>query len=492
MFHWICPECGREIAPTVRECPVCDPNAIVAEPALVGVVEAPPARTLSDAAPPARTLSDAAPPARTLSDAAPPARIPSDAAPAARISDKPTPVAQILEPALPAVRRPNATARALPAPETVTQPSEPILPQLGTVSRGNPLEDLSALLDGEHDQEIQAAKVQESKPSDPPRSEQSFPIATPSPATPPKLRAWIAALGPAAEPSRSPLTGTSQSKPLAEPPLVRTKIALPPIDARNPGRRAVRHPDEPVAAISAPASKPADPVTPFDGPAPALAALTNYSPLAGRPMRPAVPSREVFKRDVGPRTTLPGPMLTSRLVKFQDRELNPILPERRLVRKRLIPGWAATVLIVGTVLVAGFNSIFSIVPRSGGDAKVSAGNDVEAASSSAVPAAPETNSLSKAIEVTGFRIQMDPAKKPEIQYLVVNHTANPFSGVTVYVTLHAAHEAPGQPPIGKFQFGAPDLKPYESKEMASAIERVNRPTDLPQWQDLRADVEIGQ
>src|SRR6266851_790572 len=24
MFHWICPECGREIPPAVKECPACD------------------------------------------------------------------------------------------------------------------------------------------------------------------------------------------------------------------------------------------------------------------------------------------------------------------------------------------------------------------------------------------------------------------------------------------------------------------------------------
>src|SRR5258706_14582838 len=41
MFHWICPECGREIAPTVRECPVCDPVAARVETALAGEVEAP-------------------------------------------------------------------------------------------------------------------------------------------------------------------------------------------------------------------------------------------------------------------------------------------------------------------------------------------------------------------------------------------------------------------------------------------------------------------
>ena len=27
MFHWICPECGREIPPAVTECPACDPKS---------------------------------------------------------------------------------------------------------------------------------------------------------------------------------------------------------------------------------------------------------------------------------------------------------------------------------------------------------------------------------------------------------------------------------------------------------------------------------
>src|SRR5260221_809090 len=48
MFHWICPECGREIAPTVRECPVCDPMAAQADLVHAGVVEAP-ARTVNGA-----------------------------------------------------------------------------------------------------------------------------------------------------------------------------------------------------------------------------------------------------------------------------------------------------------------------------------------------------------------------------------------------------------------------------------------------------------
>ena len=52
MFHWICPECGREIAPTIRECPACDPVAATVETALAGEVEAP-ARAGKEAAAPA-------------------------------------------------------------------------------------------------------------------------------------------------------------------------------------------------------------------------------------------------------------------------------------------------------------------------------------------------------------------------------------------------------------------------------------------------------
>jgi len=183
-------------------------------------------------------------------------------------------------------------------------------------------------------------------------------------------------------------------------------------------------------------------------------------------------------------------MLTRRLVKFMDRELNPILPAMLRVNKRLIPGWMASALIIGTLLGAGFTSVISIV-RPSADGKQITVADVEASAPAPEPR-PAAAQLAKAIEVTGFRIQMDPAKKSEIQYLVVNHTPSRFNGVTVHVTLYAADAKAGQPPLCKFQFAAPNLAPYQSRDMTSAIEQVTRPVTLPDWQDLRAAVEIGQ
>jgi hypothetical protein len=374
--------------------------------------------------------------------------------------------------------------------EQLSQTAEPILPQFDAAPSDNPLENISAALDEPH--------AAPERRKDPPPSEERFPISAPSPSVPPVLRAWIADLGPAPEKTRTPVTGTSQAKPQAEPPLVVATVAIPQPPARSVAFISARAEDAPLEALPVAPSKPVEVVTPYSGPVPALADLTNYSPLAGRPMRPAVPQPHVLKNDSAPRTTLPGPMLTSKLVKFQDPELNPVLPERRLVRSRWLPGWVVTVMIVGTVLGAGFSSVFSIVPRSGSETKASGIGKVEAAEPESVPATvpvtPTTasNALSRTIEVTGFRVQADPGKKSAIQYLVVNHTAAYLGDVTIYVTLHSAKDAPGQPPFAKFQFGAPELGPYESKEMSIPFDRANRPGLTPSWQDLRADVEIGQ
>ena len=103
-----------------------------------------------------------------------------------------------------------------------------------------------------------------------------------------------------------------------------------------------------------------------------------------------------------------------------------------------------------------------------------------------------SNPLSKAIEVTGIRIVMDPSQKPQVQYLVVNHSPARFPDATIYVTLRSADAHIGQAPLCRFSFAAPNLGPFEAKEMISSIEKTSRTVNLPEWQDLRAEVELGQ
>ena len=237
--------------------------------------------------------------------------------------------------------------------------------------------------------------------------------------------------------------------------------------------------------------------------APDMAPLGRYSPLENHPLRPAPPPEDLRKTHTAPRFTLPGPMLTRALASFEDRALKPIFLEARAFRNRLTLGWLAAVLVVGTGLGVGISSLISMGQRSSADSRPAASVERASSAASVETAAPSSaaspapahavngsNPVSKSIEVTGFRIVMDPSRKAEVQYLVVNHSPSRFSDATVYVTLRAAGAR--QPPLCQFSFAAPNLGPFEAKEMVSPIEKTTRSVNLPDWQTLRAEIEIGR
>ncbi|MDP8991015.1 MAG: hypothetical protein M3N41_13160, partial [Acidobacteriota bacterium] len=302
------------------------------------------------------------------------------------------------------------------------------------------------------------------------------------PKVPASLRAFITELQPAGTKANAPLTPVQRVRAAFQPPLLTSTLRLPlksflPLASPPVGAKLLALPATPSHTLQPHALELAPPLAPL-GP---------YSPLAGRPLQPAMPETQVLKRECAPRPTLPGPMLTRRLVKFEDRELSAIPPGLLGMKKRLIPGWMASALIIGTLLGAGFTSVMSLV-RPAADGKQVA--VAEAAAPAPVePSASGSPALSP-LEVTGFRIQVDPDKKREIQYLVVNHSALRVTGVNVNVTLYAADAKAGQPALCSFQFAAPNLGPFQSKDMTSAIGSETRPLSVPDWQDLRASVEI--
>ena len=523
MFHWICPECGREIAPTVRECPVCDPVAATVETALAGEVEAsaragnevgapamgvtaPAAGTKPEPEPyppiapvvgattviaPVHSATDDAThdaPQDSLHDALhdAPDDARHDAPDDARHDSAPPALASRVESVSPLAARSSHNV----AKQDAEDATDALLPQFGAPSAGgDPLGHLSSMVSSMLD-----SKRDLSTP-EPPASRDALPLPMHAASNvPASLRAFIGELRPAGAEPRSPLAPERQRRAALEPPLHKKTLPLP----LQPSPQTPEPPlGAKLLALPLPPLETVRPSTPPWEPAPPLAPLGNYSPLEGRPLRPAIPQVLLLKKECGYRTTLPGPMLSQRLVKFRDRELRSIPPAFLAPKKRLIPGWMVTALILGTLLGAGFTSVISVV-RPTAEAKSSAAAPSNTpAAATPVAQTPEVSSVSaspltKAIEVTGFRIQMDPAKKSEIQYLVVNHTATRFSGVTVYVTLYTADAKAGQPPFCRFQFTAPNLAPFQAKDMSSAIERVTRPVSLPDWQDLRATVEIGE
>ena len=150
--------------------------------------------------------------------------------------------------------------------------------------------------------------------------------------------------------------------------------------------------------------------------------------------------------------------------------------------------WVLPALLLIPLLGAAVLLYFQPIQRSSAETKAA-----PVTPAAAVEAPVETShSLADFIEVTGFRILVDFNKKSEIHYLVVNHSSAGLADMTVYVTLRTAAAKPGQAPLCRFSFRAPGLAPFESKEMTSPIEKLSRSMVLPDWRDVRADVQVGQ
>jgi hypothetical protein len=239
-------------------------------------------------------------------------------------------------------------------------------------------------------------------------------------------------------------------------------------------------------------------------PALALAPLQDSSTIAKR-IRLALPPTQILRTDTGPRITLPGPTLPPALNSLEDAGLSRILVDRSKPA-RGSRGWLVGLLVAAVPLAGLLGLSLYNAPRTAAEPKPAAASDVLAAaapvpstsvSSALAPSVftpvsrAATYSLSKAIEVTGFRFS---DKKPEVRYLVVNHSAAELGAVTVYVTLRSTTAKPGQAPLYRFSFRAPALGPFESKEMAASLDKqMDKPArSTADWQSLHADIELGQ
>jgi hypothetical protein len=468
MFHWICPECGREIPPAVRECPACDPSSVQAgsvapEPEPAPLQSAPAPAPLPDpllglvqklrevqrdqglAAASAATHSSPEPAPQPPSPSEPAAAEPAAAEPVAAEPPSPTPAPQLL------LESGLAPIALLAPPEPATQPK----PAQGRLGPPDP-------------EELEAVPPSLAPLSDAPLYQQVQVIAPADPAT----------AGRVPTPDLRPMP----SPPAPAPDPASLELAVP---SAAPTGTAFSQPS--LIAASSPGS-----------PMLALAALQDVSMIASR-IRLASSATQILRPDAGPCITLPGPALPRALNSLQDAGISRILVDRPKAARTGSRGWLAGV-VVAAVLLAGFLALdLYDAPGTAAEPKPAPPPEVAVvaapapAVSTPVPAlSPAASySLTKAIEVTGFRFVGD---KQEVRYVVVNHSAAELGAVTVYVTLRSSAAKPGQPPLYRFSFRAPALGPFESREMAATPDKG--PDKLAHsagdWQSLHADIELGQ
>jgi len=298
-----------------------------------------------------------------------------------------------------------------------------------------------------------------------------------------------------------------------------TAVALlaPPMVASEPVsfhelRPVALAPEPQPAAEPEPFNQPEPPAEPAalapepepEGPTLPYAPMQDYTPATSRSIMPVPPRAQILAADSGPRITLPGPTLPPELTRLLDANVLTVIGENTAQRtKEAIPppksagapGYLVSTFVALLLLAAGLGIVFFLLQHTAVDAKPAPTPAV--AATSPVPTG-GNSPLAKFIEVTGFRIvtsspdasKKDATKKSEVQYLVVNHSDADISDANVFVTLRSAK--PGQAPVCRFSFKVPSLGPFESKEMSSPIGNSTRAISLPDWQEIRAEVQISQ
>jgi hypothetical protein len=94
----------------------------------------------------------------------------------------------------------------------------------------------------------------------------------------------------------------------------------------------------------------------------------------------------------------------------------------------------------------------------------------------------------KYLEVGGIRLIQTDAKKVEMKFVVVNHSAAALSDVNARIRVVAKDDKGMETVVGECVVKAGSLEPYASKEFTAPLNTDKKAYELPDWQFLRATV----
>ena len=160
-----------------------------------------------------------------------------------------------------------------------------------------------------------------------------------------------------------------------------------------------------------------------------------------------------------------------------------------------LPPWLMSIGFAVLFLVVGAALFFGIKHFSGSsEASASTPSSQQSAPAAAganAPAASKQNStLQKYVEVAGVRLTENSGKKPEAHFLVVNHSGADIADLAANVNLWARTAKSDEEAVGTFTFKLSSLGAYESKDLTAPLNTKLRVYELPDWQNLTAEVQI--
>jgi hypothetical protein len=156
-------------------------------------------------------------------------------------------------------------------------------------------------------------------------------------------------------------------------------------------------------------------------------------------------------------------------------------------RKPKLPAWTVS-FVVALLLFLGVGTLLQRLAASHD------GNSVAAPSQPSDEPRITTGaqSPSSLVEVTGLRIATGPNQRPQLEFIVVNHSAVALSNVGLRVAVRSASSQSGVAPLFRVSTTISALGPYQSREFHAELGPEVHATDVPDWQSLRADVRVDR
>jgi len=155
-----------------------------------------------------------------------------------------------------------------------------------------------------------------------------------------------------------------------------------------------------------------------------------------------------------------------------------------------LPPWLLSIVFAILFLAVGAGAYFGIRYFSGSSQASSTAPAATENAPAAAAAKGKANTLQKYVEVVGMRLLEDPKQKPQVRFVVVNHSGAEIADLAANVNLWARTAKSDEEAVGTFSFKLPSLGAYETKEMSGPLNTKLRVYELPDWQNLVAEVQI--
>jgi hypothetical protein len=106
--------------------------------------------------------------------------------------------------------------------------------------------------------------------------------------------------------------------------------------------------------------------------------------------------------------------------------------------------------------------------------------------------APAPDTLAKSLEVSGLRLVSSLTSKPQVQFLIVNHSGRQLPSIAIQVAVKSAESSEGAQPLLTINAVIHSLGPYQSKEIRADLDSDAPPSTLADWQSLRTEIQTAR